>query len=91
MSIDRNTFESIYAGQPRWEIGRPQKAFTDVADQLSGRFSIRLRDWRNCSLLRQSRPQGYRHRLPSPADSIAKQKATDRNLMATSSSWTPWP
>ncbi len=40
MSIDRNTFESIYAGQPRWEIGRPQKAFTDVADQLSGRFSI---------------------------------------------------
>ena len=24
---DRSTFESIYAGQPPWDIGRPQKAF----------------------------------------------------------------
>jgi hypothetical protein len=30
-SIDRTAFEFIYAGQPRWEIGRPQKAFLDVA------------------------------------------------------------
>jgi len=36
MTIDRTTFESIYAGQPRWEIGRPQKAFIEVADQISG-------------------------------------------------------
>ena len=36
MTIDRNTFESIYAGQPRWEIGRPQKAFLNVADQITG-------------------------------------------------------
>ena len=35
-SIDRTTFESIYAGQPRWDIGRPQKAFIDVADQITG-------------------------------------------------------
>ncbi|MBL8816474.1 MAG: methyltransferase domain-containing protein [Planctomyces sp.] len=33
-TIDRTTFESIYAGQPRWEIGRPQKAFIDVADPI---------------------------------------------------------
>ena len=33
---DRNTFESAYAGQPRWEIGRPQKAFLDVADRITG-------------------------------------------------------
>ena len=31
---DRTTFESIYAGQPPWEIGRPQKAFIDVADKI---------------------------------------------------------
>jgi hypothetical protein len=32
MSIpDRSTFESIYAGQPPWDIGRPQKAIIDVA------------------------------------------------------------
>ena len=37
MSIpDRSTFENIYAGQPRWEIGRPQKAFIDIADQITG-------------------------------------------------------
>jgi SAM-dependent methyltransferase len=33
---DRSTFESIYAGQPPWEIGRPQKVFIDVADQIAG-------------------------------------------------------
>ena len=36
MTIDRTAFESIYAGQPRWEIGRPQKAFIEIADQITG-------------------------------------------------------
>ncbi len=37
MSIpDRNTFETAYAGQPPWDIGRPQQAFIDVADQIAG-------------------------------------------------------
>lgn len=29
---DRGRFESRYAGQPRGEIGRPQRALQDVAD-----------------------------------------------------------
>jgi cyclopropane fatty-acyl-phospholipid synthase-like methyltransferase len=33
---DRSSFENLYAGQPRWEIGRPQKAFLDVADRITG-------------------------------------------------------
>ena len=33
---DRSTFENIYTGQPPWDIGRPQKAFLDVADQNTG-------------------------------------------------------
>jgi hypothetical protein len=33
---DRSTFENIYTGQPRWEIGRPQRAFLNVADQITG-------------------------------------------------------
>ena len=33
---DRNTFESAYAGQAPWDIGRPQKAFLDVADRITG-------------------------------------------------------
>ena len=33
---DRNTFVTAYAGHAPWDIGRPQKAFRDVADQISG-------------------------------------------------------
>jgi SAM-dependent methyltransferase len=33
---DRSTFEGLYAGQPPWEIGRPQKAFVNVADRITG-------------------------------------------------------
>jgi SAM-dependent methyltransferase len=32
----RNRFENLYAGQPRWEIGRPQKAILAVADRITG-------------------------------------------------------
>ena len=32
---DRNTFESAYAGQAPWDIGRPQKPFLDVADRIA--------------------------------------------------------
>jgi ubiquinone/menaquinone biosynthesis C-methylase UbiE len=33
---DKSTFESLYAGQAPWDIGRPQKQFIDVADQITG-------------------------------------------------------
>jgi SAM-dependent methyltransferase len=33
---DRSTFESLYAGKAPWDIGRPQKAFVDAADQITG-------------------------------------------------------
>jgi SAM-dependent methyltransferase len=33
---DRSTFVELYAGQPRWEIGRPQKALLDAADRITG-------------------------------------------------------
>jgi cyclopropane fatty-acyl-phospholipid synthase-like methyltransferase len=33
---DRSTFETAYAGQAPWDIGRPQKAFLDVADRITG-------------------------------------------------------
>jgi 2-polyprenyl-3-methyl-5-hydroxy-6-metoxy-1,4-benzoquinol methylase len=33
---DRSTFESAYAGQAPWDIGRPQKAILDVADRITG-------------------------------------------------------
>lgn len=33
---NKSTFESLYSGQPPREIGRPQKAFIDVADKITG-------------------------------------------------------
>jgi cyclopropane fatty-acyl-phospholipid synthase-like methyltransferase len=33
---DRSTFESIYAGQAPWDIGRPQKSFLDMTDGITG-------------------------------------------------------
>lgn len=33
---DRTHFESAYAGQAPWDIGKAQKTFTDVADQIAG-------------------------------------------------------
>src|SRR5947209_19699885 len=36
MIIDRQTFETAYAGQAPWDIGKPQKPFIDVADRITG-------------------------------------------------------
>src|SRR6516165_8259853 len=33
---DRATFENLYAGQPPWDIGKPQKPFVDAADKVTG-------------------------------------------------------
>jgi SAM-dependent methyltransferase len=33
---DRKTFENAYTGQAPWDIGKPQKDFIDVADQITG-------------------------------------------------------
>jgi cyclopropane fatty-acyl-phospholipid synthase-like methyltransferase len=33
---DRATFENIYAGQAPWDIGKPQKPFVDMAEQITG-------------------------------------------------------
>ena len=33
---DRNTFETLYAGEAPWDLGRPNKALVDVADRITG-------------------------------------------------------
>src|SRR5215471_1743779 len=33
---DRSTFETLYAGQAPWDIGRPQKSFLGMADRITG-------------------------------------------------------
>jgi cyclopropane fatty-acyl-phospholipid synthase-like methyltransferase len=34
--LDKNEFQTFYAGNAPWDIGKPQQAFIDVADQISG-------------------------------------------------------
>lgn len=84
MTIDRSTFESIYAGQPRWEIGRPQNAFIDVADQISGSILDSGCGTGENALYFASRG----HKVTgidflSEPIAIAQQKAKDRSLAAT--------
>ena len=33
---DRSTFETAYTGQAPWDIGRPQRAFLNVDDRITG-------------------------------------------------------
>ncbi len=33
---NRETFESMYAGKPPWDIDEPQEAFVEVADRVTG-------------------------------------------------------
>jgi SAM-dependent methyltransferase len=35
-SVPKNVFQSMYAGQAPWDIGRPQPAFVAVADRITG-------------------------------------------------------
>jgi hypothetical protein len=34
--LDRSIFESAYAGQTPWDIGRPNKALVEIADRIAG-------------------------------------------------------
>jgi SAM-dependent methyltransferase len=40
---NRSTFESAYAGQAPWNIGKPQKPFIDIADRITGSVEDRRR------------------------------------------------
>lgn len=81
---DRTAFESIYAGQPRWEIGRPQKAFINVADQITGAIlDSGCGTGENAFFFasRGNKITGIDF-LDQPI-TIAKRKATERGLTAT--------
>ena len=83
-TIDRTTFESIYDGQPRWEIGRPQKAVINVADQITGSILDSGCGTGEIAFFFVSR--GHKVTgidvLAEPVQR-AKQKATERGLTAT--------
>lgn len=83
-SLDRGTFENIYAGQPRWEIGRPQRVFLDAADRITGSIlDVGCGTGEN-ALFFASRGQKVTgiDFLAEPI-SRARQKAAERGLTAT--------
>lgn len=84
MSIDRSSFQSLYDGQPRWEIGRPQKALLAVADQITGSILDSGCGTGENALYFANRGHNVVgiDFLEEPVK-IAKQKATERGLTAT--------
>lgn len=81
---DRSSFESLYAGQPRWEIGRPQKALLAVADRITGSVLDAGCGTGENALFLASRGQNVTgiDFLAEPI-TLAKQKAAERGLTAT--------
>lgn len=81
---DRSSFENLYAGQPRWEIGRPQKTILDVADRITGSLLDAGCGTCDNALFFASRGQKVTgiDFLAEPI-TIAKQKAVERGLTAT--------
>jgi len=81
---DRTSFESLYTGQPRWEIGRPQKALLDVVDQITGSILDSGCGTGENALFfakRGCKVTGIDF-LAEPI-TLAKQKASERGLTAT--------
>lgn len=81
---DRSSFENLYAGQPRWEIGRPQKAILDMADQITGSVLDAGCGTGENALFFAGRGQKVTgiDFLAEPI-TIAKQKAVERGVTAT--------
>ena len=81
---DRSSFENLYAGQPRWEIGRPQRAILDVADRITGSVLDSGCGTGENALFFASRGQKVTgiDFLAEPIN-LAKQKAAERGLTAT--------
>ena len=81
---DHSSFESLYTGQPRWEIGRPQKALLDVADQITGSILDSGCGTGENALYFARRGHNVTgiDFLAEPI-SLARQKATERGLTVT--------
>jgi cyclopropane fatty-acyl-phospholipid synthase-like methyltransferase len=81
---DRGSFENLYAGQPRWEIGRPQKALLGVADRITGSVLDAGCGTGENALFLASRGQKVTgiDFLAEPI-TLAKRKAAERGLTAT--------
>jgi cyclopropane fatty-acyl-phospholipid synthase-like methyltransferase len=81
---NRKTFEDFYAGQPPWDIGRPQKVLVALAERISGSILDAGCGTGENALFFAARghPVTGIDFLAEPIDR-AKQKAAQRGLSAT--------
>jgi SAM-dependent methyltransferase len=81
---NRTTFEAMYAALPPWEIGKPQKQFIDVADQISGSvLDVGCGTGENALFFAERGHKVTGIDFLAEPISRAKQKATERSLAAT--------
>lgn len=81
---DRSSFENLYSGQPRWEIGRPQKAILDVADQIHGSvLDCGCGSGENALFFASRGQKVVGIDLLAGPISLANRKSSDRGLKAT--------
>jgi SAM-dependent methyltransferase len=81
---DRNTFQNAYAGQAPWDIGKPQQAFLNVADRITGALLDAGCGTGEHALFFAGRGQSVTgiDFLDEPIQR-AKQKAVERGVQAT--------
>lgn len=81
---DRSSFENLYAGQPRWEIGRPQQAILDVAEQITGSvLDAGCGTGENALFFANRRQQVTGIDFLAEPITLAKRKAAERGVTAT--------
>jgi SAM-dependent methyltransferase len=81
---DRKTFQTVYGGQAPWDIGRPQAAFVEVANRITGSILDAGCGTGENALFFASRGQQVMgiDFLEEPIER-ARRKATERGLRAT--------
>ncbi|QEL20868.1 class I SAM-dependent methyltransferase [Limnoglobus roseus] len=80
----RTSFENLYAGQPRWEIGQPQVAILAVADRITGSvLDTGCGTGENALFLARQGQQVMGIDFLAEPITLAKQKAAERGLTVT--------
>ncbi len=80
---DRSSFENLYAGQPRWETGRPQKAILQIAGKSPDQSSTPDAAPARTPLFCCPRPAGHGIRLPARTGGDGPSQGPGRGLNAT--------
>ena len=86
----RETFETMYARKAPWDIGKPQRAFVEVADHVTGEvLDAGCGTGENALFFAETGPSRAGHRLPRRPDPGGQAESQERGLDAEFVQWTP--